>query len=249
MAQRFRFKNGMMEAYDSVTFETIPIGAHVKYEEDFHGLSLIAEETGSPGRWETVEVALNTAIGLLADYENGAVSLLFDVDSNAEDAVLYWGDNRGVNLKAAAQIEFRARVTVLPTLTAQIVMGMAGDHNLDPDTLTESAWFKFDESGVALCETDDTTNDNNDIAAGVTVLTTEWHVYRIDFSVLTDVRFYIDGVHVASADSGTDTTFDMSNLSDSEAVMQPYFGMDKGADAGLGNLDIDYVRVWSKRVA
>ncbi len=30
-------------------------------------------------------------------------------------------------------------------------------------------------------------------------------------------------------------------------IMQPYFSIDKGADAGLGNLDIDYVRTWSKR--
>ena len=249
MSQRSRFKNNMAEAYNTVTFETIPWGAEVKFEDHFHGLSLIAEESGSPGRWETVEVNLNTAIGLLADYENGAASLLFDVDSNAEDAVLYWGDNRGVNLKAAAQIEFRARVTVLPTLTSQIVMGLCGDHNLDKDAATESAWFKFDESGAALCETDDTTNNNDDIAAGVTVLTTEWRIYRIDFSDLTDVRFYIDGVHVASDGSGTETTFDMSNLTDAEAVMQPYFSIDKGADAGLGNLDIDYVRAWSKTVA
>ena len=244
MSQRFRFKNNMAEAYDSVTFETIPWGAHVKFEDDFHGLSLIAEESGSPGRWETVEVALNTAIGLLADYENGAASLLFDADSNAEDAVLYWGNNRGVNLKATAQIEFRARVTVLPTLTSQIVMGLAGDHNLDKDAVTEAAWFKFDGDGIAVAESDDTTNNNDDIATGVTVLTTEWRVYRIDFSVLSDVRFYIDGAAVALA-----TTFDMSNLTDAEAVMQPYFSIDKGADAGLGNLDIDYVRTWSKRTA
>lgn len=242
MSQRFRFKNNMAEAYSSVTFETIPWGAHVQFYDDFHGLSLRAEETGNPDRWETVEVNLNTAIGLLADYENGAVSLLFDADVNAEDAVLYWGDNKGVNVKAAAQIEFRARVTVLPTLTSEIVMGLAGDHNLDKDTVTEQAWFKFDGSGAAVAESDDTTNNNDDISTGVTVTTAQWKVYRIDFSVLADVRFYIDGAAVA-----TGTTFDMSNLTDAEAVMQPYFSIDKGADAGLGNLDVDYVRTWSKR--
>lgn len=244
MSQKFRFRNNMAEAYDSATFETIPWGAQVKFEDHFLGLSLIAEESGSPGRWETVEVALNAAIGLVADYGNGAASLLFDSDSNAEDAVLYWGDNRGVNLKAAATIEFRARVTVLPTLTSQIVMGLAGDHNLDKDAVTEAAWFKFDGSGAALAETDDTTNNNDDISTGVTVTTGQWKIYKIDFSNLADVRFYIDGVAVALA-----TTFDMSSLTDAEAVMQPYFSIDKGADAGLGNLDIDYVRAWWKTVA
>ncbi len=244
MTQRFLFKNNMAEAYDSITFETIPWGAKVRYEDDFHGLSLIAEETGSPGRWETVEVNLNTAIGLVADYASGAVSLLFDADVNAEDAVLYWGDNRGFDLKANAQMEFRARVTVLPTLTAQIVMGVCGDHNLDKDAATESCWFKFDGSGAALAESDDTTNNNDDIATGVTVLTTEWRVYRIDFTNNADVRFFIDGARVAAG-----TTFDMSNLTDAEGVMQPYLSMDKASDAGLGNVDIDYVKCWSARTA
>ncbi len=40
-----------------------------------------------------------------------------------------------------------------------------------------------------------------------------------------------------------------SNLTDGEAIMQPYVSMDKGADAGLATFDIDYVRVWSKRTA
>ncbi len=39
----------------------------------------------------------------------------------------------------------------------------------------------------------------------------------------------------------------MSNLTDAEAVMQPYFSLDKGAGAGRGTLLLDYVRIWSKR--
>jgi hypothetical protein len=121
-------------------------------------------------------------------------------------------------------------------------MGLAGDHDLDKDALLESAWFKFDGDGVALCESDDTTNNNDDVAAGVTVLATEWHIYRIDFTNLADVKFFIDGAGVA-----TGTTFDMSNLAGAELILQPYVSIDKGADAGLGTLLLDYVKIWSNR--
>ncbi len=242
MAQEQRSVNDMAEAFDPTTYETRPWGAYVLFEDDFLGTDFMQTESGSTGPWTTVEVNLNTAIAVLADQANGVLRLVLDVDSNAEDAVIYWGDQKGINVKAAAVIEIRAQLTVIPTLTAQIVLGLSGDHNLTKDSVTEHAWFKFDESAAALAESDDTTNDNDDIATGVTVLTSEYRIYKIDLSNLADVRFYIDGVGVAEG-----TTFDMSNLTDAEAIMQPYVSMDKGADAGLGTFDIDYVRVWSKR--
>ncbi len=243
MTTKARHHNGMLEFYESQTHERVaPVGAPVVFYDEFLGFQLLLTETGSRGIWSTVEVALNTAIAQSADAANGVVAMIMDVDSNAEDAVLYWGNQRGISLKQGAVIEFRARASVLPTLTGQIVMGMAGDHNLDKDALTEAAWFKLDGSGAVVLESDDTTNNNDDIASGVTVTAAQWKTYRIDFTTLADVKFYIDGANV-----GSGTTFDMSNLTDAEAVMQPYFSLDKGADAGLGTLLLDYVRIWSKR--
>ena len=45
----------------------------------------------------------------------------------------------------------------------------------------------------------------------------------------------------------TATTFDLSNLTDAEGLMQPYFSLDKASGTGLGTFDIDYVRIWSER--
>ena len=244
MVQRFQFRNKMAESYDSVTQERRPWGAYVLFEDEFLGFQFIRTETGSTAIWSTVEVLLNTAIGILADQAGGVLRLVIDVDNNAEDAVIYWGNQRAINLKAGAVFECRAKLSVIPTLTTEIVFGMAGDHNLDKDTISEAAWFKFDGSAAALAESDDTTNNNDDISTGVTVLTTEYRIYRIDFTNLANVLFFIDGVGVATA-----TTFDMSNLTDAEAIMQPYISMDKGADTGVATFDIDYVRVWSKRTA
>lgn len=227
-----------VDAQDNVIVNGVQARKDVFFEDDFFNF----HEVGAGGPWDVVEVNLNTAIGLVADGAGGQLSLAMDADNNAEDAVLYHSDNRFFDVSKNLQIEFRARVSVLPTETGQIVMGIAGDHNLAKDSVTEHAWFKLDGSGAVVVETNDTTNDNDDEATGVTVLTSEWRVYRIDFSDLSDVKFFIDGSQVASG-----TTFDMSNLAGAELILQPYFSLDKDADVGVGTLLLDYVRIWADR--
>jgi len=242
MPTRSRYVGRNLEFYDSGTQErTLPTAACVFYD-DFVGFQLNQTESGSKGTWSTVEVLLNTAIAQSADAANGAVSIALDSDNNAEDGVLYWGDQRAVNLKAGAIFETRIDMAVIAGTGVSMVWGLAGDHNLDKDTVTEAAWFKLDASAAVVCETDDTTNNNDDIASGVTMVAGTYNVFRIDCTVLSDVRFYIDGASVA-----TGTTFDMSNLTDAEAVMQPYFSIDKGATTEVGSLLIDYCRVWWNR--
>lgn len=214
----------------------------VFFGDDFLGANVLQAEAGSEGLWEVVEVALNAGIDTLDGENGGVVRLAMDADVNAEDAVLYWNDVRGMDVSKRLLFECRARLTVLPTLTGQVVFGMAGDHDLDKDAITEAAWFKFDGSGAALAESDDTTNNNDDVATSVTATTSAWHVYQIDFNDLSDVKFYIDGKREASG-----TKFDMSNLSAAEALMQPYISLDKGADAGVGTFDVDYVKIWCDR--
>jgi hypothetical protein len=164
------------------------------------------------------------------------------VTNQDEDAVLSHSDNRTFDVSKGLIFETKVDIATLPTLTAQAVVGMCGDHALDKDALLESAWFKWDGSGAILCETDDTTNDNNDVATGVTSVPGTPNVLRIDFTTLADVKFFVDGVRVASG-----TTFDMSNLTGAELILQPYFSLDKTGDAGLGDVDIDYVKILSNR--
>lgn len=243
MPTKSGWRAGMLEFNDSQTHERVLPLAPLVFYDDFLGLDgFLIDETGSSGAWTTVEVALNTAIGIRADTANGVVQMTMDADVNAEDAVIDMGDQRQFNVKAGLVFECRINVAVLPTLTGQAVFGMCGDHNLDKDAATESCWFKLDGSGAVLAESDDTTNDNDDISTGVTAVAGTYNIYRIDFTDISDVKFFIDGVSVATAQ-----TFDLSNLSDAEGLMQPYFSLDKGADAGLGTLDLDYVRIWSER--
>jgi len=231
--------------YDRASIESVLPVAPVVFYEDFLGNDFLDTESGSVGIWETVEVNLNTAIAVRADTANGVLAMILDADSNAEDAVLYWGDQRGILVTAGAQFEARVNVATLPTVSTTLVIGMVDDHNLDKDTVNASAWFRIDSAGgagVVKVETDDTTNDNDDVSAGTTAVAGTYYILRIDFTTITDVRFYINGARV-----GSGTTFDMSNLTAAEAVMQPYFSLDKGSGTPVGTLDIDYVRIWSDR--
>lgn len=240
-----RYKNGIQEFFDSETFETVGVFAPVFFHDDFIGPNPTFQiNTATLAVWETVEVNLNTAIGPSADGANGLLSLALDADNNAEDAVLYLNDSRHFNAKADLQVEFRLALSVLPTTGVTVVFGVAGNHDLDKDTVAENAWFRLDASGALDVETDDTTNDNDDVSTGITLVAGEYHIFRIDFSDLSAVKFFVDGAGVA-----TGTTFDMSNLSDSEAILQPYVSLDKASGTGVGTLLLDSVKLWSKRSA
>jgi len=133
-------------------------------------------------------------------------------------------------------------MAVSPGTGVTAVFGMAGPHNLDKDTVANAAWFRFDASLVCKVESDDTTNNNDDVATGHTAAAGTRDIYRIDFTTIADVKFYINGTRVA----GT-TTFDMSNLSAAEQQMQPYFSLDKATGTGLGDMNIEYVKIMSNR--
>ncbi len=242
MSTKSRYRGANLEFYESTTHERVLPVAPMVYYDDFLGTDLMTTESGSTGPWSTVEVALNTAIGVRADTGGGVCALILDADNNAEDAVLYWGNQRGIDLNAGAIFETRINMAVVPGTGVTGVFGLAGDHDLVKDTITEGAWFRLQASAVVVAETDDTTNNNDDIATGVTMVAATYNTFRIDFTDISNVLFYIDGAAVATA-----TTFDMSNLTAAEAIMQPYFSLDKAATTELGTLDIDYVRIWSNR--
>ena len=249
MSTKSEYVGGNLTFYDSASFETLLPLAPVRYFDDFlagaGGLATIpnvsSEENGLA--WTKLIVGAGPpTIGITADGANGIMELALTNDSQAQDAMIYHSDQRAFSLKQGCIFEARVKFSVLPTTGVAAVLGLAGDHNLSKDAVTEHAWFRAQASAAMLAESDDTTNDNDDIATGVTVLTTDWKIYQIDFRTIADVRFFIDGASVATA-----TTFDMSNLSDAEAVMQPYFSLDKASGAGVGTMQIDYVGIWSNR--
>lgn len=210
-------------------------GSMVDWFEDFIGYQLPESESGSTGTWATVEVG-EGAVAHASDEH--AVSCALTTTDEAQDATLYMGDELQFDIDKLLRVEFRAKVTT-PGTGVKIVAGMAGNHNLDKDTIAQSAWFAWDGSLATVAETDDGTNNNDDVATGVTLTTATYADFMIDFSDSSDVRFYINGSRVASG-----TTFDMSNYTGN---LQPYVSCDKASGAVGGAIVADTFHIVSTR--
>jgi len=226
--------------YDKSTFETLKATYPLYFYDDFLGAAGGSVFDGTQ-IWNVVDVG-NATEAIVTDSSNGLFALTLTSTDQAQDAVLYHSDNKTFDVGNGLIFEARIDMSVAPGSGVVAVAGMNGDHNLAKDSSTEHAWFRWDASMVAKCESDDTTNNNDDVATGVTVVAATYNIFRIDFTTLTDVKFFIDGVRVAAS-----TTFDMSNLTAGEQQMQPYFALDKASGGGLGTMTIDYVKIWSNR--
>ena len=242
MSTGSKFIGGILTYFDKSTYERVQPLAPVSFYDDFLGTDIMIDESGSNGPWTTIDVSSsgNTTPLIAADVANGVARLPLDVTSEAQESGLYWGDQRPLVLNQGLIFEARVALQTLPTLLSEAVWGLAGDYNAVADTVAEGIWFKADGGGLVVCEADDTSNEVNDETTGITLVAAEFHIFRIDCRVITDIRFFIDGVNVA-----TDETFDASEVAD--LALQPYFHIAKASGEGLGVLDIDYVRVWQQR--
>jgi len=229
---------GQQVFYDEVTFETLTNSYSKQFVEEFQGAAGGSVFDGTM-TWNVVDVGDATE-AIVADKDQFLLHL--HATSEAEDAVLFHNNNKTFNVGNGLIFETRVNMAVSPGTGVVAVFGMCGDHNLDKDTATEAAWFRMDASLALKVESDDTTNNNDDIATGITLVAGTYNIFRIDFTTLADVKFFVDGVRVADG-----TTFDMSNLSAAEQQMQPYFSLDKATGTGLGDMNIDYVKIFSNR--
>lgn len=236
MTVNARRRNGMLEHFWRETHERVLVEAPVTYYEDFLG------DTTIPERWTSIDVssAGDTTPIVAADVANGVVRCPLDATSEAQESGITWNDQRPLILNQGLIFECRVALQTLPTLLSEAVWGLAGDKNAAADSVAESIWFKADGDGAIVAEFDDTSNTSDDVATGTTLTAGTFAIFRIDCTTITDCLLYINGARVASG-----TTFNMSQVAGLK--LQPYFHIAKASGAGLGVLDIDYVRIWSRR--
>lgn len=237
MSTKSKYRGPNLTFYESTTHERVLPLAPVLFYEDFLG--------GAPRDaeiWTAIDVssAGDTTPLLSADAANGVMRFPLDTDTEAEESGFTFGNQRPFTLNQGLIFEARVALATLPTLVAEAVWGLAGDKNASADAVAESIWFKADGSGAILAEFDDASNTSDDVATGVTLTAGLFATFRIDCTTITDCLMYINGARVASG-----TTFNMSNVA--ALKLQPYFHIAKASGAGLGVLDVDYVRVWSNR--
>lgn len=220
-----------MAFYDGSTYETVePFAPMVRYD-DFLGTVV------DTNFWTEVEV--NDATKAIA---TSNLTYHLHVTAQTEDAGIYGNDDLVWSVDKGCIFEARCNVSVLPTLLAEMHIGLQGEAHVADDQVAAAddidlhAFFVLDGSGAIVIYTDDGANDNDAVATGVTAVPGTYNIFRIDCTDPTNVLFYIDGVQVAGS-----TTFDMSN---GAMMFQPSIIATKSGGAGLGDIMVDYIRVW-----
>lgn len=246
MATKSKWVNGILTFFSGSTYETVEPLAPIVFYDDFLNTQLRTQAAGIEGWTVKDQSALGTVVtAIRANQPGGVATLEFDAQDEKQEAGLYWGDTLNFNLDKGPIFEARVAVRLTGTLKTEMYFGLAGAYTEGPIIEANAgpavhAFFAFDANLTPALYTDDASTDTDGTATGITAVEGTFNIYRIDCTDLTNVKFYIDGARV-----GSGTTHDMTNSSN--VMTQPFFMVHKESGAGLGKLDIDYVRVWSPR--
>ena len=190
----------------------------------------------------TVEEAGEALLTGRSDEPYGSIRMALDSTSQSQLVRLWFDDSGGVAANGNAQVEFILKFPTLPTSGSIVSFGLATELRDNPDDIPIHASFRLEGDGAVLAESDDGTNDNDDKSTGLTVTADSNYVaYRIDWGNVDNVKFYVNGVRVA-----TSTTFDLSNAAATD-FLQPYIQLWKPEGTSVGILEADLVWVWGNR--
>lgn len=239
-----KYHDGNIRYYDRATYENRLVISDCSFYDDFLGANTAipaaaSSESGMPWVKKIVGAAPPT-VAKMADAAGGWAQCALTSANQKQNADLLMDDQREWDLTKGFNFEARVKLSVLPTDVAEIVWGVFGDWADGPDAVTYSCFFTADGSGEVFCEMDDNATDRS-ATSGVTATALQTKIYRIDASDVSSVKFYIDGVQVA-----TGTTFAYA-ATGANAILQPVFSCYKATGAGVGTIEVDYVRLWQAR--
>lgn len=211
----------------------------VEYVDDFLGHGAIsASQTDSD--WLIDDTSSAGTPTYTKGGINGELTIAFDSQAEAQNVCLHHGDDLNFDIDLVQSIELRVKTVATLDSATSLAFGLASARNDAIDSIAQHASFRLIGNNNVVVETDDGTNDNDDVATGQTLAAT-YKKFVIDFTGgKSNVKFYIDGRRVASS-----TTFDMSNYS---AGLQPYVQLQKTSDTNTDSVVVDYIKIVSKRV-
>jgi len=225
---------------DGTTFETVKPIAPIVFYDDFLGTVINTDF------WTDLDLnGATTTAPALSVFE-----CALGANNENQAAGCYGKDDKAFNIGKGLIFETRLAVTAAAASTGEIGFGVMNDSYgaasqrfLLADEVAKYAFFGFyttlGAGLIPVIRTDDGTLDSGIISSGIAALTlAEYHVFRIDFTSLADVKFYIDGEGVAKT-----TTFNMSTAA--SLTVQPWLCVYKhDGDTGRGSIKIDYVKIW-----
>jgi hypothetical protein len=233
--------------FDTTTFEITDINSPLQFDDDFIGAGHTAgiPAAGSPTAgypWvKKIVGAAPPTVALVSNAAGGQVACALTATSEKQDAALYWNDSLALDATKGLQWQCRSQLSVLPSAAGvQSVWGMSSAWIDGPDNASKYIEFGATASGAILLRSQDGTTQNS-IASGVTVLATDFHVYAIDASDVTDIKFFIDGVQVSATGA---IKFAATGAS---AILQTYASVYKPSGVGVATLTLDAVSAWNFR--
>lgn len=215
----------------------------VEFCEDFLGPQTLTASPAGSDVWDIADTSSTGTPTYTVGGINGEATLAFDNTGEIQNVCLFQSDVLNYDIDKLIDIEFRIKMGQAAADSAtSLAFGLCSARNDAIDSLAAHASFRVigASSTTALyVESDDGTNDNDDISTGTTLI----NAYKrcvISFAKGTsDVRFYVDGAAVATA-----TTFDMSNYT---SGLQPYVQLQKTADTNTDSVVIDYIKIRCRR--
>jgi len=207
----------------------------------------VITDTSSTGTPTYVRVDLGETAGVFAP---GVAKLTFDSATEIQNVCLSFGDKLAFDINSLRGYEARVRLVPQGTLkdsNTSVAWGVTGDRNDAIDSIAVASIFRLADAAATngiVVESDDTVTNNDDVATGLTLADSTWVVCKIDFSVLSDVKYYIGSSSGNLQRVAAGTTFNMSSYA---AGLQPFFQLQKASDNNTDSFEIDYVKVWGVR--
>jgi len=205
-----------------------------------------------PDIWGTDEVSAAGAptLDYVTDSSSGIYRLATDATDELQALQLFSSDNLWIDLLENPIVEWRAKMTLsgasLMSANERLVMGVCSNHTNAEDALdsvTNNAWFRMEgASANILVEADDGTTDTDDQDSTVDHVDAAWMHFKIDFSSLSDVKFYINGTEQGGA------AVSMAAIT-TTTLVQPIFCIQRDLAAAdeIEIMDIDNFKVTSGR--
>ena len=211
----------------------------------------VIADTSSAGTPTYTRLDLGETAGA---FRPGIAQLAFDSQAEAQNVCLSFGNKLAFDINSLLSFEcgvrFVATTGAAKDSTTTVAFGVTGDRDDAIDSIAVASIFRLaaaDGSMAMVVETDDTVTNNDDVATGFTFTDNTWGRFKIDFSNLSDIKFYgcLDTGSKQLQRFAGSTTFSMASYS---AGLQPFFQLQKSSDANTDAFQIDYVRITGKRL-
>jgi hypothetical protein len=234
--------------FDNATGETVTRYSTIILDEDFVGPSHAAgagiptaATVGYPWIQKTVKTGGSPTLAAIANASGGIIRGALDATSEKQEATLYAADVLNWDMTKSTVMEWRLSNHVLPSAAAvEMAFGLHSVWIDGPDNAAFYADFQQLASGAVNMRTKDGVQTLS-FPTGVVMVADAFHIFRIDATDPTNVRFFIDNVEVSTRGQ---LSFAATGAN---AILQPYFTVYKASGVGVGTFDLDMVQAGMNR--